>query len=76
MAKVRAVVPFVPVSRSDNWAKDAADQLTVLINENTERGWEYVGLENVTTIERGGCLGGGDKIVHAQVAIFEREGPE
>jgi len=45
-----SVTPFVAKINSDQGAEAAAKQLEALINENSEKGREFVGLETVEII--------------------------
>lgn len=72
------VVPFVALldSKIGN-TNHVADQLETLIKRHTEQGWQYIGLESVTTFVQpdAGCFGVGAKPGYTtsnQVVVFKK----
>jgi len=55
------VVPFTANILRGQGAADAAQQLSQLVNQRAQAGWEYVRLESVSTIvttpANAGCMG-------------------
>ena len=72
------VVPFTAsIDPIKGTANHAADQLQSLIKDYSLKGWEYVGLESVTTFVKPevGCFGLQSKpgyTTHRQMAVFKR----
>ena len=52
-------VPFDPPASRDGTASSAASQLQTLIDTHAGSGWDYIGLDNHSTIVPGsmGCFG-------------------
>lgn len=70
----KTCVPFTPVLKGApaTHARQAADQLNELIHANEEKGWDFVGLEDVTSYIPGGCLTpSAGTVTTVQVAVFE-----
>ena len=71
------VLPFNASLKRKDSAGEAAKQVQKLIDEQTEQGYEFVRLEEITTHVDGtmGCLGIGAKpssLVIVDVAIFKK----
>ncbi len=71
------VLPFNASLKRNGSADDAARQLQQLIDQQRIQGYEYVGLEEITTNVEGtnGCLGIGAKpgfVVSVSVAVFKK----
>lgn len=70
----RMAVPFTPVIRGENnQAAQAAEQLNSLIERNAAEGWDFVQLEDVTSVKPVGCLSFSQPtMVTVQIAVFEQ----
>lgn len=73
------VVPFTAsIDPIKGTANNVPDQLQSLIKDYSLKGWEYVGLESVTTFvkpEAGGCFTSQAKpgyTTHRQMVVFKR----
>ncbi len=71
------VVPFEASVQRNGSTSDAADQLQSLIDGQTGQGWEYQGLENVSTnvAPTSGCFGLGAQpgySISVSVAVFKK----
>ncbi len=70
-------VPFEPEINRERPSASAATTLQDLINQATESGWEFVGIENHSTIVPGtiGCFGLGAMSPYPKtmsIAVFRR----
>lgn len=52
-----SVVPFIGKIKGKQSAQDVAQQLQAVINDQAEKGWEFVGLADVNIEVQPGCLG-------------------
>jgi len=72
------VVPFMPSLDHKNPSGDAAAlQLNVIVSKHADEGWQYVGLEGVSSwvAPDSGCFGFGGKPGYPtirQVIVFEK----
>lgn len=69
------VVPFTANIMKGQGASDAAQQLSQLINQRAQEGWEYIRIEsvstNITTPANAGCIGiGATPAATEQVIVY------
>ncbi|MFT5891322.1 MAG: hypothetical protein ACI9Y7_001423 [Dokdonia sp.] len=70
------VIPFVAsIDRNKNPSNQVAEQLEDLIKTYTNKGWQYIRLESVTTLVKadGGCFGFGQSPAYTttrQMVVF------
>jgi hypothetical protein len=72
------VIPFVPSVANKSTSELAAKQLEAIINEMSQEGWNYVRVENITTLIAGtngcfGLFGSPPQISTKQLIVFAQE---
>ena len=73
--KCVAVPRAIEVGKKDALG-DAVRVYQQLINQNASGGWEYVGVDEITSYQKPGCLAGlfgkGEKVINFKVLVFKK----